>query len=284
MKKSLLFAAALMATVCASAQGTWTANALITEKGLAEGAMALSDGEQVTSVPGVVFVAQQITAEGTGWLAKPSEGGVFTYNNVEYSEDYVQGSVNGATYGDPKGPSLNKAATLDASRAEFVVEKDGSLDVAFKAGWNKQFWVIETTQALMDGDDFTGEIPAEWAYNNGQYWGGYWNTDAESAERGTYITELPAAKPATENAFMGCTLDVKAGKTYIVLATGSKLMLCGFTFTPGASSINSVDAVEVASEKFYTVSGMEVAEPVKGINIVKQTMVDGSVKTVKVIK
>lgn len=284
MKKNLLFAAALMATVCASAQGTWTANALITEKGLDKDATALTDGEQVTSVSGVVFTAAQISSDGKGWLAKPSEGGVFTYNNVEYSEDYVQGTVNGATYGDPKCPSLNKVASLDAARAEFAVEKDGTLDIAFKAGWNKQFWVIETTQDLLDSDDFTGEIPTDWAYNNAQYWGGYWNTDADSPERGSFLAEAPAAQPANENAFMGCTLNVKAGKIYIVLATGSKLMLCGYTFTPGTSSIDAAGVAEVVAEKYYSVSGIELAEPVKGINIVKQTLADGTVKTAKVIR
>ncbi|MGN0035766.1 MAG: hypothetical protein ACI36X_00885 [Bacteroidaceae bacterium] len=286
MKKNLLFAAALMASVCASAQGVWKAADYITEKGLAADAQALTEGQEITSVPGITFTAAQITADGTGWLAKPdAEAGTFEFNGETYGKGYVQGTVNGATIGDPKIPSLNKAATLDAARAEFRPTVDGSLDVAFKAGWNKQFWVIETTQEFLEGDAFDGTFAAEWGYNAGQYWGGYWSTDVDAATWGTFLAEVPAAQPTNENAFMGCTLNVKAGKVYIVLATGSKLMLCGYKFTPGeGDAISTVEAAEVVAESYFTTNGVEMAQPVKGVNIVKQTLANGNVKVVKVVK
>lgn len=291
MKKNLLLVAAMFATVCASAQGTWKASEYITANGIAADATALTANKEITSVPGITFVAGCGTEDAQGWLAKPSTTGAdFTFNGVTYSEGYVQGQVNGATYKDADGvtilPTLNKAATMDAARAEFTPTLDGTLDVAFKMGYNKQFWVIETTQEYMDGDDFTGAFVATDAYNAGQYWGGYFYSDGANA--GQYYIPKVAGTPNETGqgptAFTGVTLNVKAGKKYIVMVTGSKLMLCGFNFVAGTAAIGSVEAAEVASEKYYTVSGMEVAAPVKGINIVKQTMVDGTVKTVKVIK
>lgn len=290
MKKNLLLVAAMFATVCASAQGTWKASEYIAANNIAADATALTANQEITSVPNISFVAGCGVEDAQGWLAKPSTGATFMFNNVEYSQDYVQGQVNGATYKGEDGttilPSLNKAATMDAARAEFAPAVDGTLDVTFKAGYNKQFWVIETTQEYMDGDLFDGKFTAEQAYNNSQYWGGYFYSDGEKA--GQYYTPAVAGTPdeTTQGptAYTGVTLNVKGGKKYIVMVTGSKLMMCGFTFTTDGNAISSVEAAEVASEKYYTVSGMEVAAPVKGINIVKQTMVDGTVKTVKVIK
>ncbi len=287
MKKNLLVVAAMVATVCASAQGTWKAGEYIATNGIAADATALTANQAITSVPNITFVAGCGETDTQGWLAKPSSTGAeFTFNGVTYSEGYVQGQVNGATVGDPKCPSLNKAGTLDAARAEFTPAVDGTLDVTFKMGYNKQFWVIETTQEYMDGDEFTGDFTINEAYNNSQYWGGYFYSDGDKA--GQYYNPTTAGTPDETVQgpvpFTGVTLNVQAGKKYIVMVTGSKLMLCGFNFVTGGNAISSVNAAEVASEKYYTVSGMEVAAPVKGINIVKQTMVDGTVKTVKVIR
>lgn len=286
MKKNLLVVAAMFATVCASAQGTWKAGEYLAAKGIADGATALTANEAITSVPNITFVAGCADTDTQGWLAKLSTGETFSFNNVDYPQDYVQGQVNGATVGDPKCPSLNKAGTLDAARAEFAPAVDGTLDVTFKMGYNKQFWVIETTQAYMDGDDFTGDFTTNEAYNNSQYWGGYFWSDGANAGQYYNPTVAGTADETQQGpvAYTGVTLNVKAGKKYIVMVTGSKLMLCGFNFVTGGNAISSVNAAEVASEKYYTVSGMEVAAPVKGINIVKQTMVDGTVKTVKVIR
>ena len=45
----------------------------------------------------------------------------------------------------------------------------------------------------------------------------------------------------------------------------------------------SLAAADVVASTYYTVAGQEIAAPVKGINLVKQTLADGSVKTIKVI-
>ena len=103
---------------------------------------------------------------------------------------------------------------------------------------------------------------------------------------------------------------VYEGCEYMFGASGSKMSLAGFYFDPegdavvtlhdndgavtdlqlsvgggGDNAISSVEsAAEVVAEEYYTVSGVRVAEMVPGLNLVKQTLSDGSVKTVKVIK
>lgn len=99
------------------------------------------------------------------------------------------------------------------------------------------------------------------------------------------------------------------GMTYYFGAAGSKMSLCGFCVDPEGDAVislrdadgvvgdlqispagegNAIDSVEsaaeVVAEEYYTVSGIRVAEMVPGLNLVKQTLSDGSVKTVKVIK
>lgn len=101
---------------------------------------------------------------------------------------------------------------------------------------------------------------------------------------------------------------VYGGCTYYFGASGSKISCNAFAFDAegdavvtlkdatgvvsdlilsegGDSAISSVEsAAEVVAEEYYTVSGIRVAEMVPGLNLVKQTLSDGSVKTVKVIK
>ncbi len=54
------------------------------------------------------------------------------------------------------------------------------------------------------------------------------------------------------------------------------------------TSIDGVETsgklVEVVGQKFYTIDGREVAQPQRGINIIKNIMSDGSVEAVKVLK
>lgn len=102
---------------------------------------------------------------------------------------------------------------------------------------------------------------------------------------------------------------VYGGVTYYFGASGSKMSLAAFYLTTNGAeaavslrsslaaaadlvlaegdgnAISSVEsAAEVVAEEYYTVSGIRVAEMVPGLNLVKQTLSDGSVKTVKVIK
>lgn len=51
--------------------------------------------------------------------------------------------------------------------------------------------------------------------------------------------------------------------------------------TDGIAS--NVAAADVVASTYYTVAGQEIAAPVKGINLVKQALADGSVKTIKII-
>lgn len=65
----------------------------------------------------------------------------------------------------------------------------------------------------------------------------------------------------------GATLDIKEGDTP----------------TTGISSITTTDA-RVTETRYYNASGMELSEPQSGINIIRQKMSDGTVRTLKVMK
>lgn len=55
-------------------------------------------------------------------------------------------------------------------------------------------------------------------------------------------------------------------------------------YEAGADNISStVVGAEVVATEYFTVAGQQIAAPVKGINLVKQTLANGAVKTVKVI-
>ena len=140
-------------------------------------------------------------------------------------------------------------------------------------------------------------------------------TGTEAAENPSYIPWLANlfgqsyANGTWENGMGVIKFAVYKGLQYAFGAGGSKLSLAGFYFSPNGderimlrdssgtkadlvlnegsndSAISSVEsAAEVVAEEYYTVSGVRVAEMVPGLNLVKQTLSDGSVKTVKVIK
>ena len=120
-----------------------------------------------------------------------------------------------------------------------------------------------------------------------------------------------AGTGASVNGLGYIKFPVYEGTQYYFGAAGSKLSLAGFYTDKagdavvtlkdsegavgdlqlsvgeggGDNAISSVEsAAEVVAEEYYTVSGVRVAEMVPGLNLVKQTLSDGSVKTVKVIK
>ena len=56
-------------------------------------------------------------------------------------------------------------------------------------------------------------------------------------------------------------------------------------YEAGSDNISSTVAdAEVVATEYFTVAGQQIAAPVKGINLVKQILANGAVKTVKVIK
>ena len=54
-------------------------------------------------------------------------------------------------------------------------------------------------------------------------------------------------------------------------------------YTPNPTAIGEAEgsSAEGVKTEYFSLSGARVAEPVKGVNIVKQTLGDGSVRTSK---
>jgi len=59
----------------------------------------------------------------------------------------------------------------------------------------------------------------------------------------------------------------EADKEYYFFCTGSKLTFFGYTFTSGASGINTVKAVEAENGAAYNLAGQKVADDFKGVVI-----------------
>jgi hypothetical protein len=271
MKKHLLLIAALFATASAFAQPTWTAVAYGTEKALVADAVAFTKGASITAGD-VTFTA----AGATDWLYKISDS-EFTFNNKTYNQTYVQGQTNGKD-GFVDGGT-------NSSLAIFKSKKSGKLDVTFKFGYNKRFYVAEFTDADLDEVDLaSAEAVAPFAYNKGQYWRHYIDVATKEfymPEVGADGKAIPRPDDAALSHYTGCTINVVAGKNYYVWFEGSKLMLVGFNFEAGTKAdILSNDATVVSTE-YFNVQGSKLAAPARGLNIVKQNMSDGSVKTFK---
>lgn len=69
-----------------------------------------------------------------------------------------------------------------------------------------------------------------------------------------------------------------------ISADGSALTVTKVMFyTPNPTAIGEAEgsSAEVVKTEYFSLSGARVAEPVKGVNIVKQTLGDGSVRTSK---
>ena len=126
-------------------------------------------------------------------------------------------------------------------------------------------------------------------------------TVVEGTDSTTYSV---AVEPQTEDCTASwnnyqVTFDVPAGATVVVGAKTSGVMdarwFMGDTFTLtyyGAQSvkensgdftgIESVETAEVVTSNYYTLGGAKVAAPVKGINIVRSVLSDGTIKIQKI--
>jgi hypothetical protein len=232
MKKHLLIClVALLAAIGVNAQGTFKVSDYCQKNGIvytsttdAAGkvtntAVVFPKGAVISDVPNITFTA----SGATDWIL-----------TGDYTTNTVNTTFNGIDYpqiGQAQGASNGKDGFIDggniSSVAIFKPEKDGKLDIAFKFGYNKKFYVAELTDKALDEIDLADSAQVHpFAYNNSQYWGGYWNADNGQYYYGTAVD----GTSATKSYFTGCTLDVVAGKSYYVWASGSKIMLMGFNY------------------------------------------------------
>lgn len=276
MKKHLLIIVAILVTVCVNAQVTWSSVDLALEadavayKGIENG------GPESIELDGITVVLEGQT----DWLFKLSldDPNTFEYNGNTYNKTQVQGGTNGMEghMTHANGPSC---------AVHFIPSVSGTIDLAFKFGYNKKFYVAALTEDDLDEADFSADMSA-YAYDTDKYWGHF--IDATTYEY--YIPEVGddgKAVPRDDNAdsphFTGATINVEAGKEYYAWFAGSKIMLCGFVYTPeegtGFEIVKS--NATVVSTIYYNTLGVKLTEPVNGVNIIKQKMSDGTVKISK---
>jgi len=284
MKKSLLVMAVLSLTavtfVKAQDPVTWIANTHCTDAGIEADGIALTPNQQIT-VGDLTFTAQEVEGDGQGWKYKTSEEAEFIYNGVTYNPAYAQGQTN------PLSGKLLRDGGACAIAA-FNSTTNGSLDVAFKFGYNKKFWVAavpEADLALLDKNDSLAVSAYAYEFDTDQtYWGGY--LDPMTSPASYYLAAAPNYEAAPEDGvyYTGITLDIKADHEYYVYFSGSKLMLCGLTYTASGVSVqdNKLNAATVVSEDYYNVVGQRFSKPQIGaLNIIVKTMSDGTVNTEK---
>ncbi len=283
MKKSLLLMAVLItAVVYVKAQDpvTWVADTYCTDQGLDADAIALLPGATI-AVGDVTFTAQEADGDGMGWKYKTTTDPDFEYNGVTYKAGQVQGQtnpLNGKLLRDGGGCAI----------AMFTTTKSGSLDVAFKFGYNKKFWVAAVPVAdlaLLNKDDSLACSAYKYEYATGQYyWSGYLDPMTTPAEYYDAAAPKYTEAPADGVFYTGITLDIKPDYEYYVYFAGSKIMLCGVTFTAssGVSVKDHISNASVVSSEYYTIIGQKLSKPLKGgLNIVVNTMSDGTVVTEK---
>jgi hypothetical protein len=225
MKKHLLFVAAFFAVLCVNAQVTWNA----VDLGLEADAVAFK-GIEAEGPESVVLEGLTITFEGqTNWLYKlaTTDPNTFIFNENTYSQTFVQGATNGMD-----GYMMHSTGPSNA--VHFIPTVNGSLDFAFKFGYNKRFYIAALTEEDLDEADFSVNMKA-YAYDTTKYWGQY--IDAVTYE--FYIPEIGADGKAIPRAdtpesphFTGATINVEAGKEYYAWFGGSKIMFSGLRFTP----------------------------------------------------
>jgi hypothetical protein len=280
MKKQLLFLLALVAALCVNAQVTWNSVDLALGadesafKGIENGGPESAELEDLT----IIFEGQ------TDWLFKAVEGDVvtFDYNGNTYNQTQVQGATNGM-----EGFLMH--STGPSCALHFVPAVSGTLDIAFKFGYNKKFFVAALTEDDLDEADFSTDMKA-YAYDTTKYWGHF--IDANTYEY--YIPEVGEdgkAIPHEDNPdnphFTGATINLEAGKEYYAWFAGSKIMFCGLVFTaeedPGVGvGVDKMDNnATIVNTEYYNIMGVKLAEPAKGVNIIRHNMSDGSVKISK---
>lgn len=308
MKKSLLFVAALAASVCANAQ-------LITADGAAMGltteATAVAAGTLVGENDNVKLSIAfednyKIVSLGTSGHSK------FVFDGNESSASSgLQGNTN------PKDiNSGNPDATLMAPATGAVLQIEAKVDgyvyVFGKLSTNKSYTVFEegtaigyqlvmepttdkwTQGGLLDltvvGEGELNEVKNPITWPEVMVTGTNVKPDdwAAIGASGMGVIKFPVFADCkylvnavgSKISFGGCYFD-KEGDVKVSLAgdAGEVVLLAG---DPNNISSTVVGAEVVATE-YFTVAGQQIAAPVKGINLVKQTLANGAVKTVKVI-
>lgn len=266
MKRTLLIVMAIFTSVVMNAQGIWFAAANETTY-----AASTELGFGIENL-------QCMHSDASGIVEKTDEGApVVEYNGVTYDNAaFIQGSNNGMFYA-------------------FLPSADGTLDISVKMSSNKKTFVLELKDELFTASLGTtvGDIATLCLLGT---------ADLESLPLiSTDVSNFPtvydtytksettwdgtlAPQETGESVYMVFSFPVTSGKTYAFGCFGSKIMIRGVNFVTGGTNVDltNFDAT-VVSEEYYSITGQRLAEPQKGLNIIKKIMSDGTIKTSKVI-
>jgi hypothetical protein len=217
----------------------------------------------------------------------------------------IQGNTNPKD-GEGGNPATTLTAPVGGAVLQLNVKKDGYVVVWGKLSSNKNYTIFEdgvspigyklAMQTNSTLGNFSIEVQGEGEYN-------YVTSSIAWPEVIFTGDEASAVKAGGDGILV---FPVYEGLKYYVNACGSKISAGGVYFsetdkinvslsgdeaetvallvdgaTAAISTING--SSKVASVKIYNVSGQEIKSLVKGINIVKRTMTDGSVQCVKVL-
>ena len=217
--------------------------------------------------------------EGWTWAPGLYRGGGLT-TNADGSEVY-QGCGVLSQVVEGLNPGLYRVTLNGFYRING--ERTGNID------WYNEGYVMSTAFLAANGNECRIKpVGAEAVVNEAgdNIYPNWMNESKECFDKGMYLNEVFA--------YVGedGKLDIA-----IILPTFNYqcwLMLGGVTLTyysseaeaingeEGTTGINNV-AAEVVSRSFYNANGTEIAEPAKGINVVKSVMSDGTIKVEKVL-
>lgn len=222
MKKTLLFIAAIAATMAVNAQGTWKATG--TEAQIAPGteiATGIANLKVVNSDPG--------NNADPGVIGKTDTGATdVNYHDVTWdNQAFVQGTTNNMYFA-------------------FLPAQSGTLDVSVKMGSGKKTFVLELTDAGY-ASSFNPVTPGDLAgltTENPKVDGFLGSTDfytlpavydTYNKTTGTWNNST-AIQSTGSNVYLVMSFPVTANKTYVVGCSGSKLMLRGVNYIASGSS------------------------------------------------
>lgn len=291
MKKVLLFAAAMIAAGSASAQTVWSCE--------------YTDAAVLTATTTGSIIASDITW-GTGVktpetyldFIKDATGTkiMFADKGENNRIKWVPAWVNG-TEGTPA--DIDAAVAADQIVSFKIEEGDATkylsvANVKMDATRNGTDAVRMNVKLVGEGDQ--GAYDSGWLIT-ADNWGsiaenvGSWQDNGfqpsreDCAKDNSHATDGCSHLTISAPADMPTDLyELTVQVVFYGIADNKAFVLHNVTINDATSGIASnVAEAEVVASQYYTVAGQAISAPAKGINLVKQTLADGTVKVVKVI-
>ena len=309
MKKNLLLVAALFCSVAMSAQTTWSGSSTLSGSDLAQPVNIAASA-----------TASNINASDISWgdgISTPAKGQK-NYTDISGSGvPYIGDGTEGVIKWQPTVASGEECKTLEGVYAtnqyvsfkiainndvDFVTLKNVTFD-SMRFGTD----AVRINARLFATGDMSGAYETDWLIteencptltNGTAAWIPIDETGATTPIVGCVPSREKAESPNSTltgrssfnipvpSNFPEDAIDAEL-RIYVYGIASNKqfgLLDVKMNTVDGTGIQDNVSIDESVAAKYYTVSGIEVQEPVKGINIVKRTMTDGSVKFTKEIK